>query len=53
MERTFEFKVTLVGRGETEADAWRDAVDAFCQDPGEPQSTVEIDDEMPDDEELD
>lgn len=40
---TYEFKLTLQGEGETEGQAWTDAVDAFCADPGEPQEIVNLD----------
>ena len=43
---TYEFTVTLVGKGETESDAWNDAVEAFNQDPGEPSVTVEIESDI-------
>lgn len=36
MEKTFEFTVTLVGRGETQEKAWADALESFFQNPGEP-----------------
>ena len=43
----YEFKLTLQGEGETEEQAWTDAVDAFCADPGEPQEIVNLDDDLP------
>jgi hypothetical protein len=30
----YEFKVTLAGYGENPDEAWEDAVEGFCQDPG-------------------
>ena len=33
------FKVELAGEGETEAEAWQDAVEHFCLDPGMPCET--------------
>lgn len=42
---TYEFQVTLRGRGDTQEDAWRDAVDAFSADPGEPDKAEKIDEE--------
>ena len=34
--KTWTFTVTLAGVGETEEDAWEDAVNAFAMDPGCP-----------------
>ncbi len=31
----YEFKVTLSGTGDNEAEAWEDAIDHFCDDPGD------------------
>ena len=38
MEQRYEFTVILSGKGETQAEAWDDAVQAFNADPGEPHS---------------
>jgi hypothetical protein len=38
--RTFEFTVTLRGEGLDEAEAWLDAVEAFCHSPGDPDMTL-------------
>tara|TARA_Y100000310_G_scaffold301887_1_gene338727 strand:+ start:104 stop:343 length:240 start_codon:yes stop_codon:yes gene_type:complete len=38
--RTFEFTLTLRGEGLDDAEAWVDAVDAFCDDPGDPDPTL-------------
>lgn len=38
--KTFEFTVTLQGTGENQEEAWQDAVDAFCADPGVPHDEV-------------
>jgi protein-arginine kinase activator protein McsA len=35
------FKVTLRGTGETEDEAWTNAVEAFTNDPGDPDETEE------------
>jgi len=46
-EKRVEFKVTLVGYGRNVQEAWEDAVEGFCQDPGSPDDegyTVEEDD---------
>ena len=43
----YEFTLTLTGSGDTEGAAWTDAVDAFCADPGEPQSVVNLDEDLP------
>jgi hypothetical protein len=45
----YEFTVTLSGEGDTEEEAWLDAVNAFCDDPGEPpdDATLEDNDEEP------
>ena len=42
--RTFEFTVTLRGEGMVEAEAWLDAIEAFADDPGDPDpmSTYEL-----------
>lgn len=42
---TYEFQVTLNGTGETEGEAWTDAVDSFCTDPGEPSAVRILDDD--------
>jgi hypothetical protein len=42
---TFEFTVILQGSGDTKEEAWADAVDAFCADPGEPSSTTELEED--------
>lgn len=44
-ELTYEFTLTLTGRGETEEEAWIDAVDAFSADPGTPPNPPIIIDE--------
>lgn len=31
---TYYFKVTLAGGGNSLEEAWNDAIEAFCQDPG-------------------
>jgi hypothetical protein len=49
MEQTYEFGLKLVGRGESEGEAWTDAVDSFCADPGEPHTSLCIDDHCDDD----
>lgn len=36
----FEFTVTLCGQGETQEEAWLDAVENFAADPGEPHDDV-------------
>ena len=41
-EQVFEFTLKLIGRGGSEGEAWTDAVDSFCQDPGEPHRVEEI-----------
>ncbi len=41
-ELTYEFTLTLTGRGETEEEAWLDAVDAFSADPGIPPDPATI-----------
>lgn len=38
--KTFLFTVELRGSGESEEEAWNDAVEAFTQDPGEPHSCI-------------
>lgn len=43
--KRFKFTVTLVGYGDTEAEAWNDAVNAFCDDPVEAESCLEIDED--------
>jgi hypothetical protein len=40
--KRFEFVVTLSGEGEDEEDAWFDALEAFEQDPGEPETVREV-----------
>lgn len=45
MGKVFEFKVTLIGRGETEEEAWDNAVTAFMEDPGSPDETSETSEE--------
>lgn len=40
--KTFEFTVTLQGSGDTEDEAWDDAVAAFTDDPGSPETVKEI-----------
>ena len=39
---TYEFTVVLTGSGESEAEAWNDAVDSFSQDAGEPATTTKL-----------
>lgn len=34
--KRYTFGVTLVGEGENENEAWTNAVDAFTEEPGEP-----------------
>ena len=41
MTKTFEFTVTLNGKGDTPEEAWDDAVQAFSTDPCDPDTTVE------------
>lgn len=41
MKAIYQFTVILQGTGETEVEAWQDAIDAFCIDPGDP-SEVEV-----------
>jgi len=36
----YEFKLTLIGVGDTEEEAWADAIDSFSQDPGEPNGEL-------------
>ena len=44
--KTYEFTVTLRGKGKDESEAWIDAIDNFCIDPGEHHDEViEVDDE--------
>lgn len=43
--KTFEFTVTIIGSGETQEEAWQDAVDALADNPGDPETAKEIDDE--------
>ncbi|MFA5790747.1 MAG: hypothetical protein WC976_06775 [Caldisericia bacterium] len=33
-EKTYHFKVTLVGTGKNSEEAWKDATDGFALDPG-------------------
>lgn len=40
-DKRFVFTVELGGFGPTEQDAWIDAVEQFCQDPGEPLTSIE------------
>lgn len=40
--KTFEFTVILRGTGDTESEAWDDAVEAFTDDPGAAESSIEI-----------
>lgn len=40
--KTFEFTVILRGTGVTEDEAWDDAVEAFTDDPGAAESSIEI-----------
>ena len=35
-EKRVEFKVTLVGHGQSVQEAWEDAVESFQNDPGAP-----------------
>lgn len=42
--KTFEFTVRLRGRGVDEDHAWRNAVEAFAADPGDPEQALEIED---------
>ena len=42
-KKIFEFTVILRGRGSTESEAWDDAVQSFTGDPGEAESSIEID----------
>lgn len=39
------FTVELSGLGDTPEDAWFDAVEQFCADPGEPHETTELPDD--------
>ena len=41
MSKTFTFTVELQGTGQTQEEAWIDAVDSFACDPGEPQEVCE------------
>jgi len=41
---TYEFTVLLQGTGDTEEEAWLDAVEAFSSDPGEPSETEKVED---------
>ena len=43
--KTYEFTVTLCGTGETQEEAWDNAIEAFCEDPGIPHDDVIIYDE--------
>ena len=38
--RTFEFTITLRGEGLDADEAWADAVEAFADDPGNPDPTL-------------
>ena len=38
--RTFEFTVTLRGEGLDADEAWMDAIEAFADDPGDPDPTL-------------
>jgi hypothetical protein len=40
--KRYIFKVTLSGLGNTEADAWEDAVEQFSMGPGTPDDDPEI-----------
>jgi hypothetical protein len=40
--RRYEFKIYLVGYGDDEADAWRDACESFWDDPGAPPGEEDI-----------
>ena len=42
---TYEFTVILQGTGDTPEEAWDDAVSAFTDDPGEPDSPLLIGEE--------
>ena len=43
--KTYIFTVEIRGEGDTEEEAWEDAVEAFFHDPGEPHDTAEEDKE--------
>lgn len=43
--KRFEFTVILSGRGNTQMEAWEDAVAEFSLDPGIPLDDVEVVDE--------
>ena len=40
--KNFMFTVVLSGDGNTPEEAWRDAIEAFMLDPGEPSTECEI-----------
>jgi hypothetical protein len=47
----YDFTVVLTGRGDTEEEAWLDAVEAFSADPGCPPEDGELVDEDEEEEE--
>ena len=44
---TYEFTVTLRGKGSDEESAWQDAVEAFAEDPGAPVTAKVVDGDVP------
>jgi len=46
---TYEFHLILAGQGDSEKEAWRDAVEAFMLDPGDPDHVVKLKSEEKDD----
>ena len=42
--KTYSFTLVLQGTGDSEAEAWDDAITAFTADPGEPDTTEETKD---------
>ena len=42
---TYTFTVELQGTGDTQEEAWLDAVDSFAMDPGDPGEVTELDDD--------
>jgi hypothetical protein len=45
---TYTFTVELQGSGNTQEEAWQDAIETFVIDPGEPQETFQDGDDFTD-----
>lgn len=45
MTKRFDFVIYLTGNGNTVEEAWKDAVDSFAIDPGEPGEVLHVEDE--------